>query len=82
MPAADWAAFGPTLRATDGSAPRFRAENNCELESGGSAGWVPKDAAGLKTAQLSWCEGKQVLNLGVMPAPIDRVWLFIFWCQL
>lgn len=82
MPAADWAAFEPTLHASDGNAPTFRRENNYELESGASSPWVPKDAAGLKTAQLPWRGGKQILNLGVMPVSANKVRLFVFWYQL
>ena len=82
MPAADWAAFERTLRASDGSAPAFRTENNYELESGASSPWVPRDAEGLKTAQLPWSGGRQMLTLGVMPVPADKVRVFVFWYQL
>ena len=82
MPAADWATFEPTLRASDGHAPIFRKENNYELESGAASPWVPNSAAGLKTAQLPWRGGKEILNLGVMPVSENMVQLFIFWYQL
>ena len=82
MPAAAWAAFKPTLRASDGSEPTFRAENNYELESDDSTPWVHQDAPGLKTAQLLWREGKQGLNLGVMPLAGEKIRLFVFWYQL
>lgn len=81
LPEADWTALKarPPLSAIDLRA--WSADNVFHL--GPAQGpWQPGEAEGLEVAQTPVAEGRQSLNVGVMPAQGGKVRVYLHWYQL
>ncbi len=81
LPEAAWRPIATRLIAGDPGAPSFSAEDNAMLGPD-VGGWQPGRAAGLRTIQRRWNDGREAINVGGAPAGAGRVRMFLFWHQL